>query len=249
MSECLILHPQRDEMDFLNYTGLVRHIYEMHEGKVTILVLSEFHTLVKNHFEDLETLQIEKISDCLDSTFLKLFIGKFKNIRTRQFFGLCDKFRTDDMKRKADSDDIDPYATYGFDAEIKYTYFRVNMNDDRQSKLMFQIKTVANMNYNITSKADYVPKKYKKNAMVSLNIDTMFDKTNFFDSIELIKHAKALYLTNNDKDYFTYMLYLMVRSNRYMQELNNKNIMLFNIDQTPLRYANLPEHWKIITTP
>lgn len=245
-TDCLILHPQRDMEDILMYTGIVRYTYETFKGRVTLFVLPEFNNLLKNHYADLEQLRIERIADLSDSTFLKLFIGKYKNSRNRYFFGLSDKFRIDNYKKKATSDDFDPYTFYDFDPEIKYKYFRINMNEERRSKLMFQIKTVANMNYNMTSKAEYVPVQYKKNAMVSLNVDTMFNNSNFFDATELLKHSKALYLTNSDKDYFTLLIYMMVRAGVYEEVLPKKNVYLFNMENEPLKYENLPDYWKIV---
>ena len=245
-SDCIILHPQRTIKDILKYTGLVRHLYTVHAGNVILLSLPEYYNLLKNNYFDLEKIIIEKIPNLSDSTFLKLFIGKFKSIRVRHFFGLCDKFRTDTLKKKAESDDIDPYLTYGYDPEMVYTHFKINMNEERRSKLMFQIKTVANMNYNMTSKAEYVPVEYKRNAMVSLNVDTMFNNTNFLDSTELIKFSKALYLTNSPEDDFTLLIYMMTKCKLYDDILSSKKILLFKPKEEPLKYTDLPEWWKIV---
>lgn len=244
--DCLILHPQRDIEDIIIYTGIVRYTYEKFDGYVTLFVLPEYYNLLKNHYVDLENLIIEVLPNFSDSILLKLFIGKYKESRTRYFFGLCDKFRFDNYRKKVTSDTFDPYLEYDFDLDIKYNFFRINMNDEKRTKLLGRIKTVANMNYNMTSKAEFVPVRYKKNAMVSLNIDTMFDKTNFFDSTELLKHSKALYLTNSEKDHFTLLIYTMMRSNKYDDIIPKKNLYLFKHDNKPIKYTNIPEHWIIV---
>ena len=102
------------------------------------------------------------------------------------------------------------------------------------------------MNYNMTSKAEYVPVEYKRNAMVSLNVDTMFNNTNFLDSTELIKFSKALYLTNSPEDDFTLLIYMMTKCKLYDDILSSKKILLFKLKEEPLKYTDLPEWCKIV---
>lgn len=257
-NDCLFLHPQNSIQDVLLYTGMIRHTYETFDGKLTLLVSPTFINLYKKHFSDLSNLNIVEIHDFSDSSLLKLFLGQFKSNRQRYFMGDYDKFRFDSYKKKfstvypngVSSDDttFDPYALYGFDPEIRYTYFKIHTCDETCHKLIKNIKTVANMNFNITSKSDPVPPSYKKNAMISLNIDAMFGNQDFFNSIELVKYSKALYLTNDPTDNFTLLLYMLIKSKHYNDLLPQKNVYFFYKKSDTIRYTDLPEHWKVISS-
>lgn len=254
-NDCLFLHPQSNIRDILSYTGMIRHTYEAFEGKLTVLVCPSYTNLYKKHFKDLEDLNIVEVQDFSDSTLLKMFLSKFKANRERYFMGSYDKFRFDSYKKKFSTrypdglkaDDVfDPYQFYGFDPKIRYSSFRINTCNSTCDKLIKNIKTVANMNFNITSKADFVPASYKKNAMISLNIDTMFGNEDFFNSIELVRYSKALYLTNEVSDNFTLLLYMLIQSDHYNDLLPQKNVYFFHKKNETIRYEALPEKWRVI---
>lgn len=256
-NDCLFLHPQNSIQDILAYTGMIRHTYEVFEGKLTLLISPVYASLCRKHFKDLTEINIVEVHDFSDSTLLKLFLNQFKANRERYFMGSYDKFRFDSYKKKFSTqypdglkadDSFDPYSFYGFDPSIRYSYFRINTCNKTCDKLIKNIKTVANMNFNITSKADFVPSSYKKNAMISLNIDTMFGSEDFFNSIELVRYSKALYLTNAVSDNFTLLLYMLIKSEHYPDLLPQKNVYFFHKKNETIRYNDLPDKWRVIAS-
>lgn len=252
----LIFHPQENIGDIIEFTGLVRYIYHEiaeDDALVVIFTYSKYHNLFKKHYADLDRIRYEVLeltddSNVNDSNILKLFLGKYRTVKNRHFFGQYDKFRLNEYKRTYDSKvkNQDLYTLYGFDNAIKYSYFRIVIDDVANNRIYRQIKSIANMNYNITSKADHVPNNYKKNAMLSMNIDAMFNSTNFFDSFSLIKRTSAIYMTDEIDDYFTMMMKYIDRSGAYTEQLENKKVFLFH--KRPVSADEYPESWTLVQT-
>lgn len=250
VEKVLIYHPVETIGSVIYYTGAVRHIRETVDDskRVVMIVARVWHELMSQHYADLPNFGFEVMDEVNDSNMLKLFLmAPFRTVKDRRFFGSFDKLRLDDYKKVYDETNPpkDMYSLYGIDPNVRFTHFRIVIDDDANTKLYRKIKTIANMNYNITSKADFVPKNYKKNAMLSLNIDAMFETKNFFVSFALIKRTSQIYITTDPEDYFTTMLYYMDRSGVYADHFMKKKILLFTRDgSNPL--DSLPESWVLV---
>ena len=250
VDKVLIYHPVDNIGDVIYYTGAVRHIRETvdESARVGMIVSRSSHKLLSKHYADLPNFEFTVLDKVNDSNMLKLFLmGPFRTVKDRRFFGPFDKLRLDEYKKVYDEANPpkDMYSLYGMDPNVRFTHFRIMIDEDANSKLYRRLKTIANMNYNVTSKADLIPKHYKKNAMLSLNIDTMFDTTSFFDSFALIKRTSQIYITTDKEDYFTTMLYYMDKSGVYGEHFLKKKIFLFAKNGIN-PFDPLPESWTLV---
>ena len=246
---CLILHNQETVQDILIHTGLVRHLYEVYEQKVIIIVKSQCHNMFNNHYGDLSEMIYEVVDDLSTNTIFKLIMNKYKNFKHRMFFGGFDKYRLDShkniFKTKFNEQNYDPYLMYGFEESIRYSKFKTDSINKDCMKLVGMIRSVANMDYRIFSKGCIIPRVYKKNSTIAVHIDKIFDITNFFDSVVLIEKSKHLHLTDNPTDDFSVYMYYLYKSNNYPNIFDKKHIYFFHADNEP-RYKDLPENWNFI---
>lgn len=244
---CLILHPVDTVRDIITHTGLVRHLYEEYNHKIIYIIPTHLERLMRKHLFDLDEIIYEIVPDFENKSLFKLFMGKFKNIRIRMFFGSYDKFRLDSLKNtfssKFESKDYDPYTMYQYDESIKYTKFITSCIEKDDKKLINLIKSIANMDYRIFSKSELIPLQYKKNSTIAIHVDKVFNITNFFDSIVLLEKTKYLHLT--DTDDFSLFVYILFRSNNYNYLFKKKHIYLFH-QNDKLNFDDIPSDWKLI---
>lgn len=250
VEKVLIYHPVETIGSVIYYTGAVRYIRETVDDniEVVMIVSKDSHQLFVKHYADLPNFKFEVLNEVNDSNMLKLFLmGPFRTVKDRRFFGAFDKLRLDEYKKAFDETTParDMYSLYGIDPSVRYSHFRIVIDEDINNKLYRKIKTIANMNYNLTSKSDLIPKHYKKNAMLSLNIDGMFNTTNFFDSFALIKRTSQIYITTDKEDYFTTMLYYMDKSGAYADHFQKKKILLFQKNRSN-PFDPVPESWTVV---
>jgi hypothetical protein len=242
----LILHPQDNIKDILLYTGIVRYLYETQKEQIVYFVTSKFEGLLKKHFHDLDNLQYEVLDDFSTKSVFKFIMGKYKDVKIRNFLGSFDKFRLDNKKnlcQNYDTDTFNPYTLYGFDNSIQFTHFKTNCYESDDVHLLKMIKSIANWDYRIFSNRTNIPAKYKKNSVIALHVDKVFKETNFFDSIILMEKTKFIHFT--DSDDFGIFVYLLFKSNKYEYLFDKTKVFVFYKGDEP-KYSDYPSSWNVI---
>jgi hypothetical protein len=246
LNNCLILHPLENIRDIMKHTGLVRYLYETHVGTVVYFVTEHFEKTLKKHFCDLEDLVFEVLPDFSSQSIFKLIMGKYKNDKTRMFFGMFDKFRLDSNKNKCkthEQETYEPYKLYGFDENIEYSHFQTNCCPEDDANLLKIIKSVANWDYRVFSNGENIPLKYKRNSVIALHADKVFKDNNFFDSVVLIEKTKFVHFT--DEDDFGRFVYMLWKSNKYGYLFEKTKLFMFHKGDEP-KLKDCPETWNVI---
>lgn len=248
INHCVIIHPQDTIKHIIEHTGLVRNLYEFHDGKVIYFIKKDIETLMKKHFSDLTKIIYEVVNDLDKTTIFKYMLGQFKNCKIRMFFGAFDKFRLDSYKNifesKYNNENYNPYTIYDFDESLQYEKFKINVNEDDSIKTMNLLKSIANMDYRIFSSAPGIPIVYKRNSTIAIQIDKVFNKGNYFDNIVLIKNTKHIHITDQKDDTFSIFIFHLLKSNQYDDLFMKKNIYLFYEGQPPK--IDFVGNWKFI---
>lgn len=244
---CLILHPLNTIKDVIEHTGLVREIYAQEGKKTYYIIPTHLEPLLRKHLNDLTDINYEVIPDLSKSELLRLFMGKYKNVKKRMFFGEYDSLRLDSYKNvfklKYNQSNYNPYTMYGYDDALRYTNFKTNCYENHDRNMINLIKSVANMDYRIFSNGDKIPLQYKKNSTIAIHINKIFTIQNFFDCIILIEKTKYLHLT--DTDDFSLLIYTLWRSGKFEYLFHKKHVYLFYQGENPL-FDELPSSWKLI---
>nr|QOI90476.1 hypothetical protein HWQ62_00340 [Pyramimonas orientalis virus] len=242
---CMVLHPMESIKDILVHTGMVRYLYETQEQKLIYVITEQFEKSIRKHYNDLPDLTYEVLTDFSSKSLLKLLMGKYKNIKNRMFFGPYDKYRFDSYKnicKDYDNKTFEPYTMYGFDQSIMFTHFLTcSCREDDVSLIKF-FKSVANWDYRLFSKADLIPMDYKKNCVIAVNIDKIFNHTNFFNSLVLVDKTRYIHLT--DRDDFSLFVYFIYKSQKYNHLFENTKVYLFHQDR--VTHYEYPSNWKLI---
>ena len=245
---CLIVHPQNNVNDFLTYSSIVRYICSNNEPNIEVhyVVLKKFEQYIDYLYSgiDVKYILLEELSD---NSVLRLLMGDHKNTKDRQFFGYFDKYRFDKFKGIFQScvgneTKFDPYQLYEIEPSVWTNYFsftrnaRVEKSKWQNSLARFKFK------YNAISsiKGFRLPKINLTETTLNVYLDSMFEESNFFESMIVIMNASKLYLRHTDV--FTFFVYLLHESGSFSSE-KSKTIHLFHQGEDDVPFK-IPSCWK-----
>ncbi len=173
-------------------------------------------------------------------------MGKYKNVKSRLFFGLFDKYRFDTQKnlcKDYDASTFNPYTLYGYDECIRHSYFQIHNCDHTENETINNMKKIANWDFRLFSNGANIPMKYKTVCVIALHVDKVYKDTSFFDSIVLIEKTKFIHFT--DTDDVGLFIYLLWKSGKYTHMFDKTKIYMFYQGNEP-KYRDCPNAWDLI---